>query len=189
MRTIPLLAALLASFSSYATWQLDNQQSALRFVTVKNSVVAETHSFKTLSGSWSDDGVVNVAVDVKSLDTLVPIRNERMLEHLFQAATFPTITATTTIDPKLVNALAVGAMVHHKADLSLTIAGQTQTVPVDLQLVKIADNKVLAYTQSPVLVNAVNFKLDSGVAKLQELAKLKAIELVVPTTFHVVFQR
>lgn len=189
MRTLPLLAALLISFSSSAAWQLDNSQSALRFVTVKNSLVAETHSFKTLSGTWSDDGVVNVSIDVKSLDTLVPIRNERMLEHLFHATKFPTITATTKLDPNTVASLAIGATTHQKVELSLTLLDQTQTVRVDLNLVKLADNKVLAYTQSPVLVNAANFKLDAGVAKLQEIAKLKAIELVVPTTFSVVFQR
>lgn len=189
MRTLSLVAALLVSFSSNAAWQLDNSQSALRFVTVKNSLVAETHSFKSLSGTWSDDGVVNVNIDVKSLDTLVPIRNERMLEHLFQVTKFPQINASTRVDPNLVTKLAVGATVHHKAELKLTLLDLTQTVLVDLQLVKLADNKVLAYTQSPVLVNAASFKLDAGVAKLQEIAKLKAIELVVPTTFSVVFQQ
>lgn len=188
MRTLSLLAAMLVSVSSHAAWQLDNSQSALRFVTVKNSLVAETHSFKSLSGTWSDDGVVNVSIDVKSLDTLVPIRNERMLEHLFHAAKFPMISATTRVDPNLVTKLAVGATTQQKAELKLTLLDQTQTVMVDLQLVKLADNKVLAHTQSPVLVNAATFKLDAGVAKLQEIAKLKTIELVVPTTFSVVFQ-
>lgn len=189
MRAIPLFAALMMSFASHAQWQLDSSQSTLRFATVKNATVAETHSFKTLSGRWTDDGVVSINIDVNSVDTLVPIRNERMLEHLFQVGKFPQITASTTLAPALVANLAVGATSVQKVDLQLTLLDQTQTLPVHLQLVKLADNKVLAYTVSPVLVNAVNFKLDGGVAKLQEIAKLKSIDVIVPTTFSVVFRR
>ncbi len=189
MRMFSVVAALAMSFSSHAQWQMDNTQSSLRFVTVKNSMVAETHSFKTLSGQWADDGSITIAIDVKSLDTLVPIRNERMLEHLFQAAKFPSISAKAKLDPSLVANLAIGATVQQKLDLHVTIAEQSQTVLADVKLVKLADNKVLAFTQSPVVLNAAHFKLDAGVAKLQDIAKLKSIELLVPTTFSVVFQR
>jgi len=45
MRKFVLALALCAS-SAHAAWQLDNDQSSLKFVTVKNDVVAETHSLK-----------------------------------------------------------------------------------------------------------------------------------------------
>lgn len=182
-----VLALALAAGSAQAAWQLDSAQSSLHFVTVKNDVVAETHRFTQLQGQWADDGQFRVEIPVQSLDTQIPLRNERMLEHLFQAKQYPLIQATGTLPANKVAALKTGDTLNEKVDMALTLLDQTQTVVVDLALVKLADNRVLAYTKAPVLVKATEFKLDGGVAKLQALAKLNRIELVVPVNFSVQF--
>jgi len=184
-----LLALALTAGSAQAAWQLDPAQSSLRFVTVKNDVVAETHSFKQLQGQWADNGQFSVTIPVQSLDTLIPIRNERMLEHLFNAKKFPQISASGMLDASTIGALKTGAVHSEKVELTLTIVDQTQKVTADISVVKLADNRLLAFTKAPVLVKATEFKLDGGVKKLQDIAKLNRIELLVPVSFDVQFSR
>lgn len=184
-----LLALALTTGTAQAGWQLDAQQSSLHFVTVKNDVVAETHSFKQLAGQWADNGQFSVEIPVQGLDTLIPIRNERMLEHLFNAKQYPLIKATGTLAPTVVSDLKPGAVLQEKVALNLTLLDQTQPIDVNLTLVKLNDERVLAYTNRPILVKATDFKLDNGVNKLQDIAKLNRIELVVPVSFELQFKR
>lgn len=188
MRKLAVALALVAG-SAQANWQLDNQQSSLKFVTVKNDVVAETHSLKQLSGQLGADGSFSVNIDVAGLDTLIPIRNERMLEHLFKAAQFPAIKASGKVDITAVNQLNNGASFTTNLPLQLTITGITQTVNANIKVVKLSDQKLLAFTEAPVSVKAADFQLEAGVKTLQELAKLNRIELVVPVTFQVTFAK
>lgn len=188
MRKFALALALCAS-SAHAGWQLDNNQSSLKFVTVKNDVVAETHSLKQLSGTFNDDGSFHVDIAVSSLDTLIPIRNERMQEHLFKMNQFANISAAGKLDAAKIQGLPQGATVSETIALELTIAGVSQTVNAAVKVVKLSDKQLLAFTESPVLVKASEFKLEGGIQKLQELAGLKRIEQVVPVTFSVQFSR
>ncbi len=189
MRLLLAAIALSTSFACSAAWQLDTEQSQLRFVSVKNGEVAEVHKFTQLSGRWADDGKVAVQIPVATLDTLIPIRNERVLEHVLKANQFPQISASATIAPKLLSDLKVGASMQHSTQLSLTLLGQTQVLPVQLTLTKLANGKVQASTTAPVLINSASFKLEPGIRKLQELAKLNDISLMVPVTFNVEFKK
>ena len=112
-----------------------------------------------------------------------------MLEHVFNVKKFPVISASATIAPKLLADLMVGASMQHQTELSLTLLDRTQVLPVQLTLTKLADNKIQANTTAPVLVNSTAFNLDTGVRKLQEIAKLNDISLLVPVTFNVTFQK
>ena len=189
MRLLLAALALSTTFASQAAWQLEPAQSQLRFVSVKNGTVAEVHKFSQLSGNWADDGKVLVQIPVTTLDTLIPIRNERMLEHVFNAKNFPTISASTQIEPKLLSDLTVGASMQHQTELSLTLLDKTQSLPVQLTLTKLSNTKIQASTTAPVLVNSPAFQLDAGVRKLQDIAKLNDISLLVPVTFNVEFSR
>lgn len=184
-----ILALALTAGAAHAGWQLDAAHSSLNFVSVKNDVVAETHSFQQLQGQWADDGSFSVEIPAQSLDTLIPIRNERMLEHLFKAKDFPLISAKGKLEPSVVKNLKTGAVSQQQVALSLTIAGQTQSVNTSIELVKLTDQQILAYTKAPVLIKAADFKLDAGVKQLQDIAKLNRIEMVVPVTFSVQFRK
>lgn len=189
MRIILAVAALATSFVNQAAWQLEPAQSQLRFVSVKNGTVAEVHKFTQLSGSWADDGKVEVQIPVTTLDTMIPIRNERMLEHVLNAKQFPQISASALIEPKLLADLAVGTSMQHQTELTLTLLDNSQRLPVQLTLTKLTNTKIQATTTAPVLVNSAAFRLDTGVRKLQEIAKLNDISLLVPVTFNVEFSR
>jgi polyisoprenoid-binding protein YceI len=189
MRTFMSVLALSMTFSSQAAWTLDSAASSLRFASVKNDIVAETHRFNKISGSWQDNGQATVIIDVASLDTLIPIRNERMLTHLFEATKYPRIEANAQINAELVKNMAVGSASQFKTDLTVTIRDQKQTFNTELSVSKLTDGRIVVGTVAPILVNAASFKLDAGLTTLKDIAKLNSIEFVVPVTFNVTLNK
>ncbi len=189
MRYPLILSSLLVAMNCQAAWTLDPAQSTLRFVSVKNEVVAETHRLSNITGQWAADGKVAVTIPVATLDTMIPIRNERMLQYLFAQPQFPTITATTTIKPADIDKLSVGSTQIIKTDLQVTIKDISQTLSAEIAVSKTSDKHLVVHTVSPVLVNALNFKLDTGINQLKDIAKLQRIDLIVPVTFQVTLQK
>jgi hypothetical protein len=59
----------------------------LSFVSTKAGAVAEVHRFTSLRGGIDARGNVAIAIFLRSIDTLMPIRDERMRELLFEMAT------------------------------------------------------------------------------------------------------
>jgi hypothetical protein len=112
-----------------------------------------------------------------------------MLAHLFESAKYAEITATANIKPQLVQDMAVGSNQQLKTDLTVTIREQSQTFATELSVSKLTDGRIVVSTVAPVLVNAVNYQLDAGVAKLKDIAKLQRIEMIVPVTFQVTLNK
>lgn len=182
------IALALASSSALATnWQLDNSQSALHFVSVKNDVVAETHRFKQLSGQW-DGSKVEISIAVNSMDTQIPIRDERIWQYVLNAGQFAAINVTAPLASDKLN-LSVGQSSVHTVPLSVNIAGQTNELSAQVRITRLTDKSLQATTEAPVMLNTNSFNLTAGVAKLQELAGLKRIEPLVPVSFSVLFNQ
>lgn len=192
MKFYSLIAgAVLAATTATAqadTWTLDTDNSSLHFVSVKNDVVAETHRFTELSGAIND-GTLEISIPVSSLDTAIPIRNERMLKHLFQATEFEFATATAQIPTELYASDSANGTFPAIIPLTVFIAGETVELEAVVQVTRIGTDRLLATTSQPLLINAQEFKLIEGINKLQEIAGLKAIDHVVPVTFTVQFER
>ena len=60
---------------------------------------------------------------------------------------------------------------------------------LDLQLIRLGDDRILVNSAVPVIVNAAEYDLAAGVEKLREVAGLPAISNAVPVTFSLVFTR
>ena len=84
MKRIALAGLLLAATSANAAWQLDGERSALSFVSTKAINIAEVHRFGELSGGVDADGMVNVSINLDSVDTAIELRDDRMKEMLFE---------------------------------------------------------------------------------------------------------
>lgn len=183
-----LLSVLLMTVCStaYADWKLDNEQSSLNFISTKNQHISETHSFGQLAGTLSDDGNLKVKVTLSSVDTGIEIRDQRMRDMLFKVADIPSATLSAKIDKSLLKA-EVGQSTFSKVDATFHVNGKSVTMPVSIQVTKLAGNALLATTTAPVLINATSFGLDGGVAALQKIAGLAGISLTVPLTFNVTF--
>lgn len=188
MKSLLIFLAATSFFASATSWQLNPEQSSLNFISVKNSTVAEAHQFNNLSGTWSEQGTVNVTIPVTSLETHIPIRNQRVLDFVLKAKEYSQVTATADIKPAIIDSLTIGKSTKITVPLALNIAGETLTVMANIRVLKINATSIQATTESPVMLNVDAAKLTAGVDKLQELAKLNSISKMVPVTFSVNFQ-
>ncbi|GAB2687961.1 YceI family protein [Aliiglaciecola sp. 3_MG-2023] len=182
------LAVCCATFGAFAhaSWTLDNDSSTLSFISTKNEHISEIHQFTKLSGQLSDSGQLKAAVHLSSVETNIPIRNERMQTYLFDVKSTPEAVITAQI-PKSVMEMSPGTTEMVTLDSEITIKGKSAAYKVALSVSKDQDGNFHGTTVEPVLIKAASHDLDPGVAKLQELAGLKSIGLTVPMTFSVTF--
>jgi len=178
----------LLSFNAQAAWQLKNQQSIINFVSIKKSTIAEVHHFKSLSGTIADDAV-KVSIDLLSVETNIPIRNERMKSMLFDTSEYSSASIAAKIDSSILDNLKVGRHYQEKLSLTLDLHGITNTIPASVGVVKLSDDSVLVYSVNPVIINASDFGLNKGIEALRSIAKLPVISSAVPVTFNLVFNR
>ncbi|NEV61745.1 YceI family protein [Thiorhodococcus minor] len=181
---IPLaLTATLVSGPTLADWSLDPSRSAVTYVTIKAKDVAENNSFTEMQGGIDASGQVEVLLMLDSVETLVPIRNERMREILFKTTDYQEARLSAKVDPKAITDLPVGGIAQIAAEGNLTLHGKTQPMTLSIQVAKLADGSLMAATTKPLLVDAAKFGLSDGVEKLREIAGLDSISDAVPVTF------
>ena len=156
---------------------------------IRDSSAAEIHSFPQLVGYVSAQGNMQLAIDLASVETLIPIRNERMQEMLFETSKFSAATISGVIDPEIIAAVAGGGTLSTDLTLTLALHGMEKVLTCPVVLVGEASGRIQVFTPTPVIVNAADFGLEAGVAALQSVAGLKAISTAVPVTVHLVFSR
>lgn len=181
------MAALISLPGIAVGWSLDNDASRLSFVTIKAGDVGEVHRFRSLSGSVGEDGAVSVQIDLSSVDTLIPIRDERMQEFLFNTARFPTATFTTNIDAADYAGLGVGEVAQTKLPGVLNLVGSTLELNLNVLVARLSPDRMLVTTREPALVNAASVGLVNGVEKLREIAGLPSISKAVPVSVILMF--
>ena len=185
------LLLLIGVFSAtvQADYQLDSAQSSLHFVSIKKDKIAETHSFQRLSGIISADGAAKIIIDLASVETNIPIRNERMKSLLLETAVYPTAEVSATLDEAQLTGIAVGGSVILPAALTLDLHGHSVAIQADLRVTGLHGGALLVTTVRPVLLSAFDFSLDAGIQKLMEVANLPSISTAVPVTFTLIFKR
>ena len=186
MKVCGLALALTSTLASAANWQLDNSQSSLHFVSVKNDVVAEIHQFTQLTGNWNGKQV-NIEIPVTSLETQIPIRNERIWQYVLQAEKFAAISVSATLTEAETAKLTTGQSSVLTLPLNVTIGTETSELSAAIRLTKLSDTTIAASNETPLMLNTNSYKLTAGVAKLQELAGLKRIDPLLPVSFSVQF--
>ena len=182
-----LIASALLCAPAWADWTLDPARSHLAFISIKAKDVAEVHTFNEIKGSISPDGQASIALMLDSVETLIPIRNERMREILFQTTDYKEAVLTAKIDPAAIKAIPPGAIATITAEGTLTLHGQTQPMTLLVQVAKVSDNTVMVASARPLVVDAAKFGLTDGVEKLREIAGLAAISNAVPVSFVLTF--
>jgi hypothetical protein len=186
-----LLALALTGFASnaFAEWVLNNGESAIDFISIKKSKVGELHTFGTMAGSLKSSGEATVVISLESVQTMIPIRDERMKSMLFEVVTFPEAIVSTTVDHDRITSLKVGESILQSLQLSLSLHGEVKSIDADMRIVMLAGNKLLVSTSKPLIVNADDFTLGKGVEMLREVAKLPSISTAVPVTVNLVFDK
>jgi polyisoprenoid-binding protein YceI len=186
-RLTALSVAVLFAGAAQAHWSLDNDTSTLSFVTVKAEHVAEVHTFDSLSGTIGDDGGVEITIELASVNTMIPIRNERIQEMLFETNLFPDGIITGSIDLDALTDMDAGSSVARQIDFELSLHGQSVALAADVQVTRTGEG-VIVSTLKPLVVMADSFALTAGVEMLREVAGLPSISRAVPVSFTVVFE-
>lgn len=190
MRLIAFIfVTVLMAAPARAEWRLNPDLSHLSFGSEKKGAVGEVHHFSDLAGEVDATGRFSLVINLASLETWIDIRNQRMLEFLFEVVDFPTARLTGAIDLAAFDGLAVGGVAEENLVASLSLHGHEQELDVFVTVARLADNRVLVVPYELIFLNAAEFGLDGGVAKLAELADLPSISRAVPVTFHLVFER
>lgn len=170
-------------------WQLDKAHSLVSFVSTKAVNVSEVHTFTQLRGAVSEAGVADVQIELASVDTLIPIRDERMRELLFETGAFPTASLSAEVDLPGYLALAPGESLQTRQEVVLKLHGESVQMGVDLLVTRVSSDGFVVASLKPVVVNAAAFGLDAGVERLREVAGLSSIGGSVPVSFVLSFAR
>lgn len=182
-----LLTLAVPAMTAHADWSLDNSGSQLSFVSIKAMDVAEVHTFSELSGSVGADGHARVVIQLASVNTLIPIRDERMREVLFQTDLFPTATVDARVDITKLQRLAVSTSEVLTTEIILNLGEARLPLTVELLISRVAADRILVATLKPVVVNAGAVDLVDGVEALREIAGLPSISKAVPVSFVLQF--
>ena len=177
-----LLATGLLCSTAHADWTLNKEQSSLHFATVKSATVSEIHHFKELGGAISEDGKASLVIKLASVDTANPIRDERMQKELFETDKFP--DATISLD------LGSDGVKNGAQTLTATLSLHGVDKEISTQVFVEQDDKSIKVSSlAPVVISAPDFSLDKGIEALRELAGLPSINLTVPATFRLVYDK
>ena len=185
----PLAFALLAAAAvpAHADWYLDNESSRLSFVTTKNTEIAEVQRFLVLHGKVDSKGAAQLEVELESVNSGIPLRDERMRNQLFEIKTFPEALISAQINLQPINDLAPGAQLELRLPMSVTLHGKTQTYSAELLATRLDDRRFQVVTLEPLVINAEDFDLLPGLESLRNMAGLSAISLSVPVGAVLIF--
>ena len=178
----------LAAGSAHAgTWTLVEEESKVSFGSIKKNQVGEIHNFSGLSGTVTQDGHASVSIDVKSIETNIDKRNERMLKWVFDAAK-PKITIQSKIDMKDISQLAVGATTTMDMDGELKINDTSIELEAELFVARLSEKRILVTSDGMIMLSTKALGIDKAIDMLKKVAKLPGITRVTPVSFRFVFK-
>ncbi|MGE8334190.1 YceI family protein [Pseudomonas laurylsulfatiphila] len=187
LQTLAFLLLTGAALSARADWYLDGESSRLSFVSTKNANVSEVQRFLVLHGKVDPQGLAQVEVELESINSGIPLRDERMRKELFQVDRFPDALITTKIDLRPINDLAPGAQLELRLPLMVDLHGKQHEYQAELLATRLDDRRFQVVTLEPLVINAEDFDLAPGLETLRKMAGLSAISLSVPVGAVLIF--
>ena len=169
-------------------WELDNDDSHLNFVSFKAIDFAEKHSFKEISGSIDKNGKANLGINLESLETLIPIRNERMRNLLFETQIFPTAKFYLQVDLDKYLNLSIGDFRNKEVKGRLLLKNKDIETRVKFKVTRLAKDIFVVSSTEPLILNIENLGLTEGVESLRVVAGLPSISKSVPVSFFIKFR-
>ena len=179
----------LFSTPLFPDWNLVNEESRINFISIKASDIAEIHTFKELSGSVQNNGQAQVVINLSSLETLIPIRNERMGNLLFETKVYPVASFKLKLDLQTFLLTEVGKSSDVTLRGVLELKGKQFTMPVKISVTRLSDQSFLVKSSEPLLLNADSLGLSDGIESLRVIAGLPSISKSVPVTFSLIFRQ
>jgi len=168
-------------------WALDSQASSLTFSSTKNGDIVESHTFHGVTGEVDFSGSFRVAIDLRTVDTGIEIRDERMGHYLFQVEEFPQAMITGTFTPAPFEDLVVDGVMITRVNATLSLHGIEKDVSVDVMVTRLEWDQVRVESVNPLVLQAADFNLEGGLEELRDIVGLESISGTVPIWFQFVF--
>ena len=189
MRTAALCLLLVFTQHGIADWQLNSDRSAVTFVSIKNNQIAEVHRFLKLSGSVTSEGLAQLDITLASVESNIPIRNDRMKSMLFESDSFAVASTTARINIDEISGLAVGASLQAEITYNVDLHGMRSPINSKTKITRVSESIWQVASVQPMIVNASAFKLVQGIEALRAIAGLASIGTAVPVTFSLEFTK
>ena len=186
-KTLAILLLAGATLSAHADWYLDGESSRLSFISTKNANISEVQRFLVLHGKVDANGLAEVEVELESVSSGIPLRDERMRKTLFEIQNFPEALITAQIDLRPINDLAPGAQLELRLPLTVNLHGKQHAYNAELLATRLDDRRFQVVTLEPLVINAEDFDLAPGLEALRKMAGLSAISLSVPVSAVLIF--
>lgn len=187
---LSLPAALLAaclSLPAQAAWYLDNESSRLSFISTKADNISEVHRFLTLHGSIDEQGAARLRIEMESLSTGIPVRDERMRSLLFATEQFPDARVMAQLNLAPITGLAPGAQLEITLPIQVQIRERKHGYMAELLVTRLDMHRFQVVTLAPLVLHAEHFGLQPGIEALREVARLSSISLSVPVGAVMIF--
>jgi len=187
----PLYFCVLLLFSSpaFSDWNLVTEESKLNFISIKASNIAEIHSFKKISGSVKENGEAQLTINLASLETLIPIRNERMGKLLFETKIYPSAFFKLEVDLEKILLTEVGKSSEVEYRGMFGLKNKQFPLLVKLKVTRLNDQSFSVSSSEPLLLNADRLGLSNGIESLRAVAGLPSISKSVSVTFSLMFRK
>ncbi|MPQ67180.1 MULTISPECIES: YceI family protein [Pseudomonas] len=184
-----LFLALLGvlALPAQANWYLDNESSRLSFISTHNADISEVHRFLTLHGKIDGRGLATLEVELESVSTGIPLRDERLRRDLFEIKTWPEAQIVAQINVQPISDLASGAQLELRLPLVVKLRGKEHSYNAELLATRLDDRRFQVVTLEPLVLHAEDFDLLPGLATLRKAAGLSAISLSVPVGAVLIF--
>ncbi|WP_223484020.1 YceI family protein [Pseudomonas sp. A-RE-19] len=186
-KTLAFLLLAGITVSAQANWYLDGESSRLSFISTKNANICEVQRFLVLHGKVDPNGLAEVEVELESVNSGIPLRDERMRKELFEIQTFPEALITTQIDLRPINDLAPGAQLELRLPLTVNLHGKQHQYNAELLATRLDDRRFQVVTLEPLVISAEDFDLAPGLESLRKVAGLSSISLSVPVSAVLIF--
>ena len=182
-----LLLTLGVSLSAQASWYLDGESSRLSFITTQNANVSNLHRFLVLHGKVERNGRAQLRIEMDSVNSAVPLRDERMRDVLFDFKHFPEAQVTTQIDLQPINDLANGAQLELHLPVTVSLRGKQHTYEAQLLATRLDERRFQVVTLEPLMLQAEDFGLQPELEAMRKIAGLSAISFSVPVGAVLIF--
>ena len=181
------VASSLFSSAALADWTLDAGNSNISYGTVKNDMIGESNTFKTISGYLNNNGQINIDIDLASIDTLIEIRDGRMRDIVFKVSENTTAKLRGDINLKDHDNQEIGTSRVIETTFSLEFVGQKIDHDVKLLVTRLAENKVMVTPHGVMFIDADDYDLLDAIEILRNLAGLDTIASVISMGFYLTF--
>jgi len=176
-----MMGSALADHHGGQVWTLSDE-SRISLTSTKNGLVSETHSLAAIKGEVSAAGKVELALDLRAIETNIPIRNERMQTWLFSDE--PVAKLSADVQPAL-----RASETAFTIDQTLKLEANGNTVMLDVPLTVVREGNAAAKVAGQLVIDVADFGYAPGIEKLREIAGLKSISTEVPVDVKLVFVR